>query len=227
MSRRQRIAELRAGGPLVLPSLLLCDFGNLADEIRALEAAGVRALHLDVMDGHFVPNLSYGLTIVEAVRRVTELPLDVHLMISNPEEYIDRYYEAGADLITIHAEATDDAAEALRQIRRLDAACGLAINPPTSLQAIDDYLVLCDLILVMSVMPGFGGQEFDPVALDKLSQLRGRLGDEVILEVDGGVNTGTIGDCAAAGAQWFVAGSAIFGADDYATRMTTLTDLAN
>ena len=227
MSRRQRIAELRAGGPLVLPSLLLCDFGNLADEIRALEAAGIRALHLDVMDGHFVPNLSYGLTIVEAVRRVTELPLDVHLMISNPEEYIDRYYEAGADLITIHAEATDDAAEALRQIRRLDAACGLAINPPTPLQAIDDYLDLCDLILVMSVMPGFGGQEFDPVALDKLSQLRSRLGEEVILEVDGGVNTGTIGDCAAAGAQWFVAGSAIFGADDYATRMTTLTDLAN
>ena len=226
MSRRERIAELRAQGPTVLPSLLLCDFGNLADEVRALEAAGVRALHLDVMDGHFVPNSSYGLTIVEAVRRVTELPLDVHLMISNPADYVERYYEAGADLITIHAEATDDPTDVLRQIRQLDAAAGLAINPPTPLEAIDGCLDLCDLILVMSVMPGFGGQRFDPVALDKLSALRERTDDRVLLEVDGGINTDTIGDCAAAGAQWFVAGSAIFGSDDYAARVTTLSDLA-
>jgi ribulose-phosphate 3-epimerase len=224
MSRRQRIADLRRNGRLVLPSLLQCDFGNLADEIRAVEAAGVRALHLDVMDGHFVPNLSYGLTLVEAIRGLTDLALDVHLMISNPESYIDRYFKAGADLITIHIEATDRPEELLSRIRQLGAASGLAINPPTPLDRLEPCLDCCDLILVMSVMPGFGGQKFDPVALEKLDSLRGRVGDRAILEVDGGINPETIGDCAAAGAEWFVAGSTIFEHNDYRARINSLTE---
>ncbi|MEK6249828.1 MAG: ribulose-phosphate 3-epimerase [Planctomycetales bacterium] len=226
MSRHQRISDLHTQGPTILPSLLMCDFGNLAAEIEAVEAAGVRALELDVMDGQCVPKLSEGLTIVEAVRRITDLPLDVHLMISNPDPFLRRYYEAGADQIIVHVEATDRPVETLQQIRQLGAAVGLALNPPTPLEDITAYVDLCDLILVMSVMPGFGGQEFDPAALDKLSQLRKIAGDTVTLGVDGGINIDTIGKCAGAGAQWFVAGSAIFGKQDYASSVSTLLELA-
>lgn len=219
--------------------MLMCDFGQLAKEIEAVEAAGAQALHLDVMDGHFVPNMTYGLTLVEAMRKVTSLPLDVHLMISNPEEYVERYVEAGSNVVTIHAEAHDDPARVLKKIRAAGAAAGLAINPPTPVEQAEACLADCDLVLVMSVMPGFGGQAFDPVALEKLQRLRSQVGDEVILEVDGGVNDKTIADCAAAGANWFVAGSAVFctgeaasgqagdgGVGDYGDNMTRLTQLA-
>ena len=219
-------ARLRAASPAVLPSLLLCDFGNLQREIERVEEAGVAALHLDVMDGHFVPNLSYGLPIVEAVRGLTELPLDVHLMIERPAEYIERYRDAGADALTIHVEAVKDPRPLLDEIRSLGALAGLALNPPTPLSAIEPSLPHCDVVLVMSVMPGFGGQSFDESALEKLRALSARGDFDALLEVDGGINERTIADCAEAGAELLVAGSAIFRADDYRAAVSELHTLA-
>jgi ribulose-phosphate 3-epimerase len=227
MSRTGQFAELRSASPVVLPSLLLCDFGNLEREIRRLEEAHVQAIHLDVMDGHFVPNLSFGLTIVETARRLTDLTLDVHLMISNPGEYLSRYVSAGADLLTIHTEVVDDARPLLEEIRSLGAGAGLALNPPTPVASIESALPSCDFVLVMSVMPGFGGQEFDDVALEKLRAIRGKAGDSVLLEVDGGVNEETITACVEAGANLLVAGSAITGQDDYQASFSRLTRLAH
>ncbi len=227
MSLRQHLAELQSASPVVLPSLLLCDFGNLEREVRKLEDAGVRGLHLDVMDGHFVPNLTYGPPIIESLRRLTDLPLDVHLMIANPRQYLRQFAEAGADLLTIHVEAVDDPRPILEEIRALGVGAGLAINPPTPCEAIQPALSLCDLVLVMSVMPGFGGQAFDEVALSKLRMLRSWLKNDVLLEVDGGVNDQTIGACGAAGAQLMVVGSAIFRQTDYLTSVSKLTQLAN
>ena len=226
MSRSHHLAELRAASPVVLPSLLLCDFGNLEREVRQLEAAGVQGLHLDVMDGHFVPNLTYGLPLVDALRRLTDLPLDVHLMISNPAQYLSQFVDAGADLLTIHAEAVDDPCPLLEEIRSLGGGAGLAINPPTRVATIEQALPLCDLVLVMSVMPGFGGQAFDEVALEKLRELRAKVSDDVLLEVDGGVNAETITACGQAGAQLLVAGSAIFRTPDYQQSVAELTRLA-
>jgi ribulose-phosphate 3-epimerase len=227
MSRTGQFAELRSASPVVLPSLLLCDFGNLEREIRRLEEAHVQAIHLDVMDGHFVPNLSFGLTIVETARRLTDLTLDVHLMISNPGEYLSRYVSAGADLLTIHTEVVDDARPLLEEIRSLGAGAGLALNPPTPVASIESALPSCDFVLVMSVMPGFGGQEFDDEALEKLRAIRGKAGDSVLLEVDGGVNEETITACVGAGANLLVAGSAITGQDDYQASFSRLTRLAH
>lgn len=203
-------AELRAGVPLVNPSLLACDFANVQREIERLQEAGARLLHLDIMDGHFVPNLSFGLPVVEAIRRVTDLPLDVHLMISDPVAYVDRFRQAGADLLTIHVEAAPDPRPLLERIRRLGAAAGLSLNPPTPVSAVEPYLDYCDLVLVMSVMPGFGGQSFDPSALDKLRHLRATARGELLLSVDGGVNPDTIPRCAEAGAGLLVTGTALF-----------------
>ena len=219
------LADLHAAVPLIGPSLLACDFGNLDREVRRLEEAGARILHLDVMDGHFVPNLSFGVPIVEAVRRVTDLALDVHLMISDPGRYIEPFREAGADLITIHIEAVPDPTFLLAQIRGLGAAAGLALNPPTPVQAVEEYLDQCDLVLTMSVMPGFGGQPFQPVALEKLRRLREKGGSDLLLSVDGGVNLDTIGLCAEAGAQLFVTGTALLGYEDYRKRLAELTTL--
>lgn len=227
MSCTKHLNDLRTAAPVVLPSLLLCDFGNLEREIRKLEAAGVRGLHLDVMDGHFVPNMTYGLTMVSTLRGLTDLPLDVHLMISNPQDYVTKYVEAGADLLTIHAEAVENPRPLLEQIRSLGVGAGLAINPPTTVASIEDALPLCDLVLAMSVMPGFGGQAFDDVALSKLRAIRTKVSDEVLLEVDGGVNASTIADCAEAGAQLLVVGSAIFREADYEQSIGQLTQLAN
>jgi ribulose-phosphate 3-epimerase len=215
MFRPRVLDRLHDAVPLVAPSLLACDFANLGEEIRRVEAAGARELHLDVMDGHFVPNLSIGVPVVEAVRRSTALPLDVHLMISEPERFLGPFREAGADVLTIHVEAVEDPRPLLREIRALGAAAGIALNPPTPLGAIEGFLDLCDLALVMSVMPGFGGQEFEPLALDKLRRLDELVGDRVLLSVDGGVNTHTVSACARAGAQVFVTGSALFSQADY------------
>ncbi|NOY29922.1 MAG: ribulose-phosphate 3-epimerase [Planctomycetes bacterium] len=226
MSKIRPLADLREASPVVLPSLLLCDFGNLEREVQELEAAGVRGYHLDVMDGHFVPNMSYGLPIVEAMRRLTDLPLDVHLMISDPGKYVRRFAEAGADVLTIHAEAVEDPRPVLEEIRELGVGAGLAVNPATPVTKIEPALSLCHLVLVMSVVPGFGGQAFDEGALDKLRTLRRQLPDDVLLEVDGGVNEATISACGEAGAQLLVAGSAIFGKSDYAAAVAKLTRLA-
>ncbi|HEX6963786.1 MAG TPA: ribulose-phosphate 3-epimerase [Lacipirellula sp.] len=227
MTRQSTIAALRTPPPVVLPSLLLCDFGNLEREVREVEAAGARALHLDIMDGVFVDNITYGMPIVEAVRRVTELPLDVHLMIANPVDYIDAFADAGASTMTIHAEAVDDPRPVLEKIRERDAVAGLAINPPTPLEAIAPALPYCDLVLCMSVMPGFGAQKFDPVALEKLRALKEQRGDSLLLEVDGGVNERTIADCARAGAQMMVTGAAVFRSGvSYEASLRKLTALA-
>lgn len=228
MPSSNSLAKLGNDAPLILPSILMCDFGRIEQEIRRLEDAGVQALHLDVMDGHFVPNLSYGLPLVETFRRLTKLPLDVHLMIANPEQhdYLRRYRDAGSDLLTVHAEAVEDLPGVLREIRSLGVLAGVAINPPTPVAAIRDSLELCDLVLAMSVMPGFGGQTFDRVALAKLAELRTLVRPEVRLEIDGGINAATIADSAAAGAQWFVVGSAIFRSEDYRASVRRLTELA-
>lgn len=226
MSVSQLLLDLHAAVPLVGPSLLACDFANLEQEIRRVEEAGARILHLDVMDGHFVPNLSFGLPIVEAVRRVTDLPLDVHLMISEPGRYLRQFREAGADLITIHIEAVPEPRAMLEEIHALGAAAGITLNPPTPVAEIEGCLDACDLLLVMSVMPGFGGQQFEPGALEKLRRARPLAGSRVLLSVDGGINPETIGACAAAGADLFVVGSSLFTQHDYGRSIAELTDLA-
>jgi ribulose-phosphate 3-epimerase len=212
---RELFETLLSPEPRVLPSLLLCDFGNLEREIRRLEEAGVVGLHLDVMDGVFVPNFTYGLTIVEAIRRLTVLPLDVHLMMVNPESYIAQFAAAGADGLTVHLEAIDDPAVTASRIHQAGLAAGVALNPATPLDRLQNSLRDFDLVLVMSVPAGFGGQPFQAVALDKLRELRSRVPASTILEVDGGVNMQTIGSCARAGAQLHVVGSAIFRGTDY------------
>ena len=213
--------------PLIAPSLLAADFADLKSEIRRLERAGAQVLHLDVMDGHFVPNLSFGLPVIQAVRRTTELPLDVHLMIEEPGKYLPAFRDAGADLLTIHVEAVDDPAPLLEEIRSLGAGVGISLNPPTRLEAIEPYLEACDLVLIMSVMPGFGGQEFQTVALDKMRRLRSIAGDRLLISVDGGVNPQTIQSCAQAGANYFVTGTALLGHADYGVRMRQLLALAH
>lgn len=226
MSNGLTFAQLRATRPVILPSMLLCDFGNLEREVKAVEEAGARALHLDIMDGHFVPNITYGFTIIEAVRRVTELPLDVHLMITNPEKYIPQFVESGAGLISIHIEAVEDPRPLLEQIRSLGAAAGLVLNPPTPVSAVEPYLDACDYVLAMTVMPGYGGQKFDESVLSKVRELRAMLPSEVLVEVDGGVSPKTIAACAEAGAEMFVTGSAIFRTPDYAASLSELQRLA-
>ncbi|MEM1304925.1 MAG: ribulose-phosphate 3-epimerase, partial [Planctomycetota bacterium] len=190
------------------------------------EQAGATALHLDVMDGHFVPNLSFGLPVVEAIRGATDLPLDVHLMINNPGDYVGDYRKAGADCITFHAEVVDDPRPLLDEVRSLGALAGLSLNPPKPVTDIEASLPHCDLVLVMSVTPGFGGQRFDAVALEKLRWLRDHPRCDALLEVDGGVNAETIADCVSAGADLLVAGTAVFGAEDRTARMNELTALA-
>jgi len=216
---------LRATSPAILPSLLLCDFGNLEREIARLTAAGVQALHLDVMDGVFVPNFTYGMTIVEAVRKLTPLPLDVHLMMTGPKKYVRQFRDAGADILTFHVEAVSDPGPLLEEIRGLGAGAGLAINPETPFDHVEKILGLCDVLLVMSVQAGFGGQAFHSVALDRLRKARALAGDRLLLEIDGGVNPETICSCAAAGAQLFVVGSAIFKQPDYGAAIRRLAAL--
>jgi ribulose-phosphate 3-epimerase len=226
MDASSLLAELHTAVPLIGPSLLACDLANLEREVRAVEEAGARILHLDIMDGHFVPNLSFGLPVVEAIRRVTRLPLDVHLMISEPARYVKQFREAGADLLTFHLEVVRDPLPLLRKIRSLGALAGISLNPPTPVANLDRCLQECDLVLVMSVMPGFGGQHFESEALEKLSWLTGRVGENVLLSVDGGVNDETIASCAAAGAEVFVVGTGLFTHPYYQQRLAELKAIA-
>lgn len=221
-----RFPGLLEGRPLLNPSILAADFGNLEREIRRIEEAGAKIVHLDIMDGHFVPNLSIGVPVVATVRKITRLPLDVHLMISNPEKYIGPFREAGADFLTVHIEVVPDPVEILTEIRRLGAFPGLSLNPPTPVEALLPFVEYCDLILTMSVMPGFGGQKFDLRALDKIRILKGACSPEMLLSVDGGVNEATIRDCVEAGANLLVAGTAVFGAEDYTKQMRKLREIA-
>jgi ribulose-phosphate 3-epimerase len=178
------------------------------------------------MDGCLVPNLTFGLPILEALRKLTTLPLDVHLMIVEPQRYIEPFSAAGADCLTVHVEAVADPRPVLQQLRDLGVASGIALNPATDIHRLDGCLDLCDLVLVMSVPAGFGGQEFDEIALDKLRYVRSLVGPDVLLEVDGGVNTSTIRSCVLAGAELLVAGSAVFQHENYGTAMHVLRRVA-
>ncbi len=209
----------------IAPSILSADFSRLGDEIRAIEAGGADYVHIDVMDGHFVPNITIGPLIVEAVRKVTTLPLDVHLMIEGPDRYIPDFARAGADIITVHQEAVPHLHRTVQLIRSLGKKAGVSINPATPVATLDVILDDLDLVLVMSVNPGFGGQSFIPACLPKIAALRRdieRRGLAVELEVDGGVKTDNIGQIVGAGADVLVAGSAVFGAADYRATIATL-----
>ena len=214
----------------IAPSILSADFSCLGDDIRAVEAAGADYIHIDVMDGHFVPNITIGPLLVEACRRVTTLPLDVHLMIENPDTYIPQFAAAGADIIVVHAEAVHHLHRTVQLIKSLGKRAGVSLNPATPLNVLDYVLDDLDLVLLMTVNPGFGGQSFIEATLPKIHALRGMLdrrGSEAELEVDGGVNPANIARISHAGADVFVAGSAVFGKPDYTSVITELKRLAH
>ncbi len=202
----------------IAPSILAANFARLGDEVRAVEAAGADLIHFDVMDGHFVRNLSIGLPVLESVRKITSLPLDAHLMIEHPERYIEAFVKAGADSISIHAEAVGNLKAMAERIHELGVRASVAINPETHPGRVLEVADHLDMILVMSVNPGFGGQGFIAAALDKLREIReevDRRGLNIDLEIDGGIKVENIAEVAAAGANVFVSGSGIFGHEDY------------
>jgi ribulose-phosphate 3-epimerase len=203
----------------IAPSILSADFGRLADEVRAAEAAGADWIHVDVMDGRFVPNITIGPLVVEAVRRVTKLPIDTHLMIVEPERYVADFARAGADYVSVHAEVSPHLHRTLQAIRAAGAKPAVALNPSTPLDALEYVLGDCAMVLVMTVNPGFGGQSYIPACTEKVRRLRelaGRVNPSLEIEVDGGIKPDTVAPVAAAGANVFVAGTAVFGARDYA-----------
>ncbi|MBE0574758.1 MAG: ribulose-phosphate 3-epimerase [Desulfuromonadales bacterium] len=209
----------------IAPSILSADFSRLAEDIRAVDRAGADYIHVDVMDGHFVPNITIGPLVVEALRRVTDKPLDVHLMIENPDLYIPEFARAGADIITVHQEAVPHLHRTVQLIKSFGKKAGVSLNPATPVATLDVILDDLDLVLVMSVNPGFGGQAFIPSALDKIRALRQRISQRGLateLEVDGGVKIDNIRAVVAAGADVLVAGSAVFNTDDYAATISAL-----
>jgi ribulose-phosphate 3-epimerase len=215
---------------LIAPSILAADFAQLGDEIRAVERAGADCIHVDVMDGHFVPNITIGPFVVAAARSASELPLDVHLMIESPERYIDAFAKAGANTISVHVETCPHLHRTLSQIREAGARASVALNPATAPAAVREVLAEVDQVLVMTVNPGFGGQKFIASMLAKIGTLRGWIeadGLDVAIEVDGGIGPETIGRAANAGARVFVAGTAIFGGEDYAAAVSGLRRAAD
>ena len=202
----------------IAPSILSADFANMATEIKRIEQGGADLVHCDVMDGVFVPNITFGIKMVADIRKVTSLPLDVHLMIVNPEKYVQEFAKAGADYITVHYEACkDNLVEVLKLIKSTGKKCGAVINPDTPVEKIKDAITYCDMVLVMSVFPGFGGQKFISEVLDKCKQIRKIIdnsGKNILLEIDGGVNRETINSVIESGVDIAVAGSAVFKAKD-------------
>lgn len=209
----------------IAPSILSADFSRLGEEVQAVERAGADLIHIDVMDGHFVPNITIGPLVVQAVRKVTALPLDVHLMISNPNQYIEDFARAGSDIITVHVETDAHLNRTINLIKKQGLKAGVVLNPATPLSALDYVLEEVDMVLLMSVNPGFGGQFFIPNVAHKITRLREIIDVHnlpVEIEVDGGINFDTARMVARAGADIFVAGSAIFGSDDYAKTIQAL-----
>lgn len=201
----------------IAPSILSADFSRLADEIIKIEQAGADWVHIDVMDGHFVPNLTFGPPVVAAIRKVTPLPFDVHLMVTNPQDLIEPFAKAGADIITVHAETAPHLHRLIQTIKELGKKAGVSLNPSTPLSAVEEVLADVDMLLIMSVNPGFGGQKFIPSAVDKIARLKSMLDERnliVDIEVDGGINAATARQVIAAGANILVAGSAVYGAPD-------------
>ena len=212
----------------IAPSILSADFSFLGNDISAITKAGADYVHIDVMDGHFVPNLTFGPVVIQSIRRFTKIPFDVHLMIEPVDQFIESYVKAGADIITVHAEATKHLDRTLNLIKSKGVKCGVSLVPSTPAWVLEYVLDIVDLVLVMTVNPGFGGQKFIPSQLKKIQQIRAMInksGREIDLEVDGGINVETAKACIAAGADVLVAGSAIFGGDtvkDYALRISQL-----
>ena len=201
----------------VAPSLLSADFANMARDIKELERAGADLLHCDVMDGVFVPNITFGIKMIEDIRKITSLKLEAHLMIVEPQKYIERFAKAGADIITIHIEAAKNAVEAILQIKSFGVSAGIVLNPETPVSAIKDVLPYCDLVLVMSVHPGFGGQKFILGSIEKIKEIKSMiisLGKDIDLEVDGGINFDNVHSVIDAGANIIVAGNTVFSAGD-------------
>jgi ribulose-phosphate 3-epimerase len=219
------VTDLPRSDPILAPSLLSADFARLEEQVRAVEGAGAELLHLDVMDGHFVPNLTIGPVVVRSVDRITELPLDVHLMIEEPDRYLEAFREAGADWISVHVEATPHLNRTVARIRELGARAGVVLNPATPLGALDGILEDADFVLVMSVNPGFGGQAFLPASLAKVEALRRTLRSRGLgaqIEVDGGVGPANAGKLVEAGADVLVAGNSVFGKGDPAENARSL-----
>ena len=215
----------------IAPSILSADFGHLADEVGSVDQQGADWIHVDVMDGRYVPNITIGPLVVKALKKITQKPLDVHLMIVEPEKFVEDFAKAGADIITVHAEACTHLHSTLAQIRSLGVKAGVSLNPHTPPEVLDYVLDQLDLILVMSVNPGFGGQKFIPAALDKLRKVEAKLIERglrssVDIEVDGGVKANNAGEVAAAGANALVAGSAVFNTDDYGVAMRGIREAA-
>lgn len=213
----------------IAPSILSADFTRLGEEIRAVEAAGADYIHVDVMDGHFVPNITIGPLVVKAVRRTTRLPLDVHLMISDPDPFLEAFVKAGADILTVHAEAATHLHRSLNHIRAMGAKASVSLNPSTPLELIEYVLEDVEMVLLMTVNPGFEGQSFIPGMVPKIERLRKMLDDRglsVDIEVDGGIGPDTVARVSAAGANVFVAGSAIFYSKDYGETIRAMRDRA-
>lgn len=211
----------------IAPSLLSADFARLGDEIRAVESGGARVLHVDVMDGRFVPNITIGLPVVRSIRKITELTIDTHLMIVEPGLYAAAFAKAGADMVSVHVEADDHLHRTLSSIRDAGAKAGVAINPATPLVLLEEALPYADFVLLMSVNPGFGGQSFIPSVMDKLRRLKAMIRDRGLatrIEIDGGIDKSNIGEIVGAGAEIIVAGSAVFNGGDPASGVRVLID---
>ncbi len=210
---------------IIAPSILSADFSRLGEEIKAVEQGGADWVHIDVMDGHFVPNITIGPLIVKAAKKVTAMPLDVHLMIENPDLFLDEFIDAGADYLTVHVEACPHLQRTLSYIRQKGIKSGVSLNPATPLSTLEHVLPDLDMVLLMSVNPGFGGQSFVPQVMDKIADLRTVLDSfskKIILHVDGGIKVDNIAEVSAAGADAFVSGSAIYGTEDYAQTISMM-----